>query len=81
MISRMRLAAGSPVSCEDRPDRLDEVVLLELAGRQVDADLEVGQVEPELPFARLAAGFAQDPAAHRDDVAGLLGEVDELRRA
>ena len=31
--------------------------------------------------ARLAAALAQDPAADRDDQAGLLGERDELRRA
>ena len=65
---------------EDRPDRCDEVVLLELAGGQVDADLEVGELEPELPFARLAARLAEDPATHRHDVAGLLGQIDELHR-
>ena len=65
---------------EDRADGLDEVGLLELPGRQVDAHLQVGQAEPDLPRARLAAGLAKDPATHRHDVPGLLGEVDELVR-
>ena len=80
VISRIRLDGGSPVSSRTVPDRLDEVRLLELAGREVDADPELRQPEAELPLAGLAARLAQDPAAHRDDVAGLLGDVDELAR-
>src|SRR5712671_2606968 len=65
---------------EDRPDRLDEVVLAELAGRQVDADLQMRETQAELPLAQLAAGLTEDPLTHRDDVAGLFGDVDELAR-
>src|SRR6185369_6511006 len=46
-------------------DRLDEVRLLELAGREVDADLQRRQPETELPLAGLATRLAQDPLAHR----------------
>src|SRR5258706_2195419 len=63
---------------EDRPDRLDEVVLAELAGRPVDADLEMPDAKAELPLAELAARLTEDPLTHRDDVAGLLRDVDEL---
>src|SRR6185295_1898330 len=48
----------------------------ELAGREVDAYPEVRPIQADLPVASLAAGLAEDPAADRDDVAGLLGEVD-----
>jgi hypothetical protein len=52
--------------------------LLELARRQVDADLQVREAQMDLPVAGLTARIAKDPATHRDDVTGLLRQVDEL---
>src|SRR3954454_12709141 len=63
---------------KDRADGADDVVLAELAGRQVDADPELRPLQAELPITSLTARLAPDPPADRDDVAGLLGHVDPL---
>src|SRR5690606_4484214 len=59
-------------------DKFDQVRLVELARRNVDAD---GQRQPAVaPTARLAAGFARDPAVEADDQAGLLGDRNDVGR-
>ena len=59
-------------------DHADQVLLPELARREVDRDPQARM--PRLPRLRLRAGFAQHPFADRHDEAGLLGERDELGR-
>ena len=55
-----------------------EVGIRELAGRDVDAHVQVRGAGPVvLPAAQLRAGGLEDPAADRDDVPVGLGERDE----
>ncbi len=58
---------------QDRMDEANHVTMHELRRRQIDRDLErLG------PGCRLPAGLAQDPLAHLDDEAALLGDRDEF---
>ena len=67
-----------PGLAEDGLDAVDEAELLDLAGRDVDADERLGR-DAALgePAGGLAAGLAEDPATDRQDRAGLLGDLDE----
>ena len=57
-------------------DVLDDGVVVELAARDVDRDVE--GVAPGVPGGHLLAGLAQHPAADLADLAGLLEDRDEL---
>src|SRR5260221_3744577 len=57
---------------EDRPDRLDEVVLAELAGRQGDADLAMPEAKGGLTLAQLAARVTGGPLTPRGEVRRLF---------
>src|SRR3990172_2389860 len=62
-------------------DLVEEGALLELAGRDVDADLEEPRSGPALvPRRRLAAGPIEDPAADVEDQVRTLGHADEFAR-
>src|SRR5439155_20650459 len=66
---------------DDLSNHLDEVGLLELAGRDVDADLQVPQLGPlVVPRARLAAGLVEHPPSDLEDEIRLLSDADELAR-
>src|SRR5919106_291976 len=58
------------------PDALDQPRMLELLGRNVDAQADLGIVDR--PVARLTAGLSQHPAPERDDESTLLRQRDEL---
>jgi hypothetical protein len=60
---------------------LEQVGLLELADRQLDAQERMGlEREAALPVAGGLAGGVQHPAADGHDQAGVLGQGDELAR-
>ena len=60
---------------------LEQIGLLELAHRQVDAEERLRlEGEAALPVAGGLAGGVQDPAADGHDQAGVLGQGDELAR-
>ena len=64
-------AGGEPGRVEGVDDVVDHAVVVEVAGREVDADVEVVVDEPcLLPVAGLPARFVEDPAAERDDEPG-----------
>ena len=79
VISSRRLTGSSPVRVEDLGDRVGEVAVGDLAGREVDRDVERPPVGPQrVPAERLAAGGLLHPAADRLDQAAVLGDRDEL---
>ena len=60
-------------------DVADEVVVVELMRRHVDADADDSRVrDRRAPVHRLAARFVEHVAADVDDEAGFLGDRDEL---
>ena len=76
-----QLARVQPGGVEGAGHVLEQVGLLELAHRQVDAEERVGlEREPALPVAGGLAGGVQHPAADGHDQAGVLGQGDELAR-
>ena len=57
----------------------DDVRVFELSRGEVDADVQAfGSGIRACPFCEVAACSVEDPAAERDDQAGLLGDRDEL---
>src|SRR6185312_508475 len=75
---RARWHAGG---VEDVPDKRGERRVVELAGRDVDADRDRRAVgELLVPLAGLLTGGPQDPRAERHDQPGFLGERYELGR-
>ena len=62
-----------PVSSRIECTRLDQIAVHELRRRQVDRDLQ-----RLWPGCRFPAGLAQNPFAHLDDQAALLGERNEI---
>ena len=76
-----QLARVQPGGVEGAGHVLEQVGLLELAHRQVDAEERVGlEREPALPVAGGLAGGVQHPAADGHDQAGVLGQGHELAR-
>ena len=66
---------------DDLLDRRRQVAVGDLAGGEVDGDVERARVGPLLvPLEHLAAGALLDPAADRLDQAAVLGDRDELGR-
>jgi hypothetical protein len=63
---------------EGGPNVGDELIVVELVRRDIDADAQVLGARQRAPFHRLATRFAQDEAADFDDEPGLLGDGDEL---
>ena len=59
-------------------DHRDEARIAELARRQVDVQAEVREIEARLHGADAATALGDDPAPDRQDLAGLLGELEEL---
>src|SRR5665647_2937629 len=73
------MAARTDHWTSSRPRRAPAVRLGELAGRQVDADIEGVVGRPGLPPGlRLATRLVEDPVPDRDDQSGGLGSADEL---
>ena len=61
-------------------DVVDEVGILELKGREVDAHVEVVADQAALsPLLGLAGGVSEDLSSERDDQPGGLGDRDELK--
>jgi hypothetical protein len=76
-----QLARVQPRGVQGPGHVLEQVGLLELAHRQVDAEERVRlEREPALPVAGGLAGGVQHPAADGHDQAGVLGRGDELAR-
>ena len=70
-----------PGAGEDVGDRVREVAVGDLAGGEVDRDVERALVGTLLvPLEHLAAGALLDPAPDRLDQAALLGDRDEVGR-
>ena len=63
-----------------RGDDEDQLGIGELARRKVDIDPQVGKVIGDLPGPALTAGLVDHPASDRHDLAGLLGQADEVGR-
>src|SRR6185312_2801561 len=60
-------------------DQAEQLAILELQRRQIDAHRQTLESPAELaPLAELAAGFGQYPASELDDEPALLGMRDEL---
>ena len=73
-VDRVEAGAG-----EDLGDRRRQVAVGDLAGGEVDGDVERALVGALLvPLEDLAAGALLDPAADRLDQAAVLGDRDEL---
>ena len=68
-----------PVRAEHVCDLVLQAGLLELAGRQVDADLQ-RDAERVVPRLRLPAGLLEHGLPDGQDGAVVLGQLDELRR-
>ncbi len=71
----LKPARMQPRLVERGDDRRQQADLLELAGRQVDGDLDVAR-----PARCRAAGLPEHPFAEVADQAGLLGHGDEFGR-
>ena len=73
-VDRVEAGAG-----EDLGDRGGQVAVRDLAGGEVDGDVEGAGVGAQLvPLEHLAAGALLDPAPDRLDQAAVLGDRDEL---
>ena len=82
VISRTSDDAGKPARLERVPHVVDDRLRLELLDREVDADRQRRASRERLVQANaFATGLLEDPAADRDDQAGLLGERNELQSA
>ena len=75
VISMTSADGSSPVSVRVSAEILDEVLVVELARRDIDGDVHVPR--RQVPLDRLAARFGQYPAPDVDDLVGLLEQRDE----
>ena len=79
VISRRRWTGSSPVRARISATIGGKVAVGDLAGGEVDGDVEGAGVGPLLvPVDRLAAGALLDPAPDRLDQAAVLGDRDEV---
>jgi hypothetical protein len=80
VISMQRRSPGNVVRGETVLHELDQVGRGELRRRHVDAHDERQIRVARAPLGQLATGFGEDPAADRQNEAGLFGDGDELGR-
>ena len=76
-LQKMRRKPGDRQDARHPPH---DVWLAKLPGRDVDRHAEGHVREAAQEFGRLAAGLIEHPLADADDLAGLFGHRDELRR-
>ena len=74
MISRQIWPGSTPVADKMLVDLFDQVALLELPGREVDAHAQLGS-EAIAPGPGSTARLLEHEAAERQDEAGLLGQA------